>query len=356
LLEKQSTNIATYSEDFSNAAWYKADTTLSANASISPDGTQTADRFYETATNGSHGFYQNLNISTGTDYTFSCYVKKGNRRYCGLQMYYDIAKGAIAFFDLDNGTLVYEFYEYPGYLVQNSKITSIGNDWYRLEATIRVGISDSYFGLAMASSLWSTGTSYDNPYTGDTSKYIDVWGFQIEQSSYGTSYIPTTSTSVTRLADSCYKTGISSLIGQTEGTIFLDFYASGKNIDGLSYAYITLFGDSSNNVQLYYVNSVLYWHSQVSGSVQFSSSTSQTILAGQRYKICFAYKSGQYALYVNGVSIDTNASTAIPTMSTMNFNTTNYGANPATVENKFNQVLLFQRRLTNTELAQLTTL
>jgi hypothetical protein len=359
LLEKQSTNIATYSEDFSNAVWDKVDTTLSANASISPDGTQTADRFYETATNGSHGFYQQKNISTGTDYTFSCYVKKGNRRYCGLQMYYDVAKGAIAFFDLDNGTLVYEFYEYPGYLVKNSKITSIGNDWYRLEATIRVGISDSYFGLVMASSLWSTGTSYDNPYTGDTSKYIDVWGFQIEQSSYATSYIPTTSTSVTRLADSCYKTGISSLIGQSEGSVFVECIVKGDR--GLA---ANIFSNELNAANAISTMTIVYVNGAINVKTFFGNGgfdgvtiSGGSFTIGQRLKIGYRYKSGDFALYINGVQIGTSSTT-------MTFNgtkaeirlgepTTYYGYGEAI---SVGQCLLFERGLTNTELAQLTTI
>ena len=38
-----------------------------------------------------------------------------------------------------------------------------------------------------------------------------------------TSYISTTSASATRVADACFKTGISSLIGQTEGVFFADY-------------------------------------------------------------------------------------------------------------------------------------
>jgi hypothetical protein len=49
-----------------------------------------------------------------------------------------------------------------------------------------------------------------------------AYGAQLEQGSL-TSYIPTYGTSVTRSKDSCIKTGISSLIGQTEGTLFAEF-------------------------------------------------------------------------------------------------------------------------------------
>jgi hypothetical protein len=51
-------------------------------------------------------------------------------------------------------------------------------------------------------------------------KYI--YGAQLEAGAYATSYIPTLGAAVTRGLDACSKTGISSLIGQTEGTLFVE--------------------------------------------------------------------------------------------------------------------------------------
>jgi hypothetical protein len=59
--------------------------------------------------------------------------------------------------------------------------------------------------------------------TGDGTSGIYIYGAQLEEGSYSTSYIPTYGTSQTRSKDSCIKTGISSLIGQTEGTLFAEF-------------------------------------------------------------------------------------------------------------------------------------
>lgn len=354
LLEKQSTNYAVWSEDFSNASWDKIDATITSNASISPDGTMNADRMYEAATSGNHGFYKNLNISTGTDYSFSCYVKKGNIRYCGLQMWYSTNIGSIAFFDLDNGTLLYEFEENQfssGYDIKNSKITSVGNDWYRLEATIQVGITDSYFGIVMANSLWTTGTSYDNPYTGDTSKYLDIWGFQIEQSSYPTSYIPTTSATATRLADSCYKTGISSLIGQTSGTVFADFYLiSGYDNNQMV---LTLSDNTSSNFIIIqrYLGS-MGCRIDANGAVQVDSYT--TFTNSGRHKIALAYASNDVKVYLDGSAIITDTSITVPAMSKINIGS--FYDETLQLGSSINEVVLFPTRLTNAELASLTTI
>jgi hypothetical protein len=224
LLEPQRTNLLTYSEQFDNAYWAKLGATVTANNIASPSGILNADRIFETATNNNHGFYQNKTLSLGTTYAMSCYVKKGNRNYCGLQFWYNITNGAIAFFNLDNGTLVYEFSEGSGYSVSNSKIEDVGNGWYRLSATFQVGITDSYPGLVMASTQWSTGVSYSNTYLGDSSKYIDVWGFQLEAGAYPTSYIPTTTATVTRNADVINRNNIytNNLITAAGGTWFIE--------------------------------------------------------------------------------------------------------------------------------------
>jgi hypothetical protein len=60
-------------------------------------------------------------------------------------------------------------------------------------------------------------------YAGNGTSGVFLWGAQFEAGSYVSSYVPTLASSVTRLADAASKTGISSLIGQTEGVIFIDF-------------------------------------------------------------------------------------------------------------------------------------
>ena len=85
-------------------------------------------------------------------------------------------------------------------------------------------------------------------------------------------------------------------------------------------------------------------------------SANQTLVAGQRYKMAYAYKSADGALYINGVQKRTNTAAAVPAVSQFNLNATSYGASVATVKNDFSQVQIYKTRLTNAELATLTTL
>ena len=97
-----------------------------------------------------------------------------------------------------------------------STIRNAGNGWYRVNVTIVTGAAPigSPQDLMILNSSLSTGQGFLTALP------------QLEVGSNSTSYIPTTTTTpsagVTRTADVISKTGISSLIGQTEGTIFVE--------------------------------------------------------------------------------------------------------------------------------------
>jgi hypothetical protein len=192
VIERTPWNLFQSSEMFSNAIWSKVNSTIGVDTALAPNGTQTGDRLFETAISGNHGFFQELNLLTGRSYTLSCYVKRGNRDFCGLQLYFNATSGAIAFFNLATGALVYEFAEGAGYSVTSSSIQNVGGDWFRISAVFTTGLNLTYPGLIVASTQWATGTSYDNPYTGDVTKYIDTWGAQLVEGTDAKPYFATT--------------------------------------------------------------------------------------------------------------------------------------------------------------------
>jgi hypothetical protein len=194
LIQRVPWNLLQYSEEFSNAYWQKNALTLTANTINAPNGTLTADQINENIVNTTHGIFPSsgTTIILGQSYTASMYVKKGNRSYCGLEAFYNSSNGAIAFFNLDNGTLLYQFAQGSGYSITNSSITNVGNDWYLLRGTFTVGATPAYFGVCMASTQWTTGTSYNNQYAGDISKFMYIWGAQLVEGSSAQTYFPTT--------------------------------------------------------------------------------------------------------------------------------------------------------------------
>jgi hypothetical protein len=177
-----------------------------------------------------------------------------------------------------------------------------------------------------------------------------IWGAQVEgsNSGYATSYIPTLGASVTRVADAASKTGISSLIGQAEGTLYWEGYVtpcgdfnSLSSVEVKSAQFINLRLTNNNRIELGTANL----------STDFTITASTPAVAGTYYKIAGAYKSGQSVLYVNGVQIGTNATTfTTPTLSQFRFNVWDFFDE----QKSAGAALLFKTRLTNAQLAELT--
>lgn len=81
-----------------------------------------------------------------------------------------------------------------------SAIENIGDGWYRLSITV---LSSSTTGIFYHGPVNANGSLVA---TSDGTKGTYVWGNQLELGEYATSYIPTTTTSVTRPKDVAYNT------------------------------------------------------------------------------------------------------------------------------------------------------
>jgi hypothetical protein len=342
LLEPQRTNLVTFSEQFDNAAWTQ-NATVTANSTISPSGYQDAD----TLTDSTGAFLdvrRSFTITASTAYTFSIFVKKTTgalTNYAGVGF---SAGGGVetgyAIFNTTTG--VVNFADVAGGFVLSAKSTSYG-DYYRFEMTFTTGQTSLI--VLIYPALSQNGTTLSSDAQGSNV----FWGAQLEAGNYATSYIPSLSTSVTRVADAASKTGISSLIGQTEGTIFLDLDFTNIN----STQVILSLHDSANNkrLEIWANNNNIYGF--IGGSVNITVG-SATILNG-KHKIALAYKqSGDHAFYVDGVQIGTSSTAyTIAALTALSYDYWATGFNPTA---GINQTLLFKIRLSNTELAQLTTI
>ena len=326
LLEKQSTNVCLYSEQIDNASWDKVNGSggtapvVTANYGISPDGTQNADRVQlaRTTAAGSYSYvYQTITLSASATYTVSVYLKS-----------------------LSGTPTISIALDGVGY----DHVVTMTTEWARYEVEIVAGGSFDRAQLLLYQAVASTSLTAD----------FLAWGFQVEQSSYPTSYIPTTSSSATRVADACSKTGISSLIGQTEGVIFVDWVYTKLDTSGIipitiglnssNHAYILI--DGALRITFDFIES-----GGASGRIQTASGYA---VEGTRYKMAFAYKANDFAAYINGQLIGTDSVGSVTGLSELYFSYP-YSAGYS-FPNLINQVALFKTRLTNAELASLTTI
>ena len=350
LLEPQRTNLALYSEQFDNAAWTKNAVTISANTATSPDGYANADKIEENTTNTSHRISVIFSFTGPITYTASCFLKAAERSigylYVGTSAF---GGDKIAYFNLANGTIG------TTSSGATASIENYGNGWYRCSVTatsISGALSAGFnVGVSQADGVLS--------YAGTTGSGILAWGAQLEAGSYATSYIPTLGASVTKLADAAYKTGISSLIGQTEGTLFVevDTAVLGAVFGVFNRRFLTISdGTTSNRIivlQNFSDDSIGLLVS-VGGASQVSivSAANQSGIK----KIAVGYANNDFVMYINGVQIGTDTSGSVPACSRVGVGSYETSDNISNAACPVSQTLLFKTRLTNAQLAELTTL
>jgi hypothetical protein len=328
LLEPQRTNLITYSEDFSNAAWTKSDSSITSNAAISPDGTLNADKV-----TGS-GYLQNVNSLTATNtYTFSFFWKKDTSNVVKILL---SSTGTDEQLSINTNTLA--LISQLGINSYNN--ISYGNDWYRLSMTwteanteptgIRISADES-----------------------DATSSLFIWGAMLEQSSYPTSYIPNygTALGVTRSAETCNNAGDVNTFNDSEGVLFAEISALANDLT------VRCISISSGN----YIDSVQlrYWSSSntleyrvVDGSVivVFLRPVINNIVESN--KILVKYKSNDCSIWVNGFKIATDTSATMPSgLSELAFDDGN-GTTP--FYGKTKQLQYFDSALTDSELETLT--
>jgi hypothetical protein len=341
LLEPQRTNLQVYSENGTGTNWGNPfQISLTANQTASPDGYVNADAVFDNANNSPHRFEPFFNATSGQAYTFSYFAKANTLTQCHIFGFADNAVFAsqTAIFDLSAGTVVSN----TGNGIP--KIESYGNGWYRVSLTLTAGATAvGYFGFGPAK-------SGSVAYLGDGSS-LYMWGIQLEAGAYATSYIPTLGTSVTRVADTAIKTGISSLIGQTEGTLFLEF---STQPEGLADARISISDGSAANWIFLGKDGTQYRALVRASNSLIYSNIAEDILDSSVVKMAIAYKSGEIAYYFNGTLRSSSSSFSFnATLDRLIIGNTNV----ASVVNeaiKINQLLLFPTRLSNDQLAELT--
>jgi hypothetical protein len=349
LLEPQRTNLAFYSEQFDNAFWTKGNfSTISANATTSPDGTLSADKHVSANSTAAFALgWVNASVVSGTVYTFSVYLKRSEVRF--VQLRNNISGNLFCNFDLELGVA-----GTPSAGLTAS-ISNAGSGWYRCVITATSG------GTATAGFLMNMVNSITDGLAqgiiGNGVNGYFVWGAQVEVGSFVSSYIPTTTAAVTRLAENCNKTSISSLIGQTEGTMFLDFIFKTPSVG--THGQMGISSPTSPGDRLIIWNNItlntLAVTLQLNNLSIFTTSLG-TFVDGQRYKIALAYKSGSNAAYVNGAQAFTNSTTFTFNYTITDFILGAYAVTAMPAHQLTNQAALFPTRLTNAQLAELTTL
>jgi hypothetical protein len=285
LIEPQRTNLAIFSQNIDNIAWTQTQSSVIVDTHISIDGNLNADTLVSTATNFSLMFQvYSLDIKT---YTYSIFAKKINLDFVVLKMDSSPFGFVSAWFNISNGTIG----TVGSGLVAN--IQSYINGYYRLSITFTMpSAGNQKISPHIALGNNSTATSINSS--------TIFFGAQLEEGSFATSYIPTLGSAVTRNQDVLNKTGISSLIGQTEGAIVIEILPSELGSislnDGSNLNVVKLFLNKSTNI--------IELQIRAGGLVAvglYGNSLNLTKLN----KIAILYKSGNNSIWANGIKLNT---------------------------------------------------
>jgi hypothetical protein len=350
LVEPSAQNLALQSEAF-NTTWsririnaFGSGSVANTTGTLDPYGTNLADYLQEdTSASDTHRMNQSIAVVSGTTYSMTCFLKSAERFQVGLYVF----QGGVeryTIFNLASGTAT----------ATNATggIENYGNGWYRCRTTFTATASGT-----LSPGIYLCDDSGNLAYTGTGTKGLYAFGFQFETGSVATSYIPTSTAAVTRNAEVISISGaVSGCVGQTEGTMYLDFIFRRPTI-----ATAGPCGIASSNNQ----NRVLFWNNnstnsmavniQVNAANIFNISVG-TLIEGTRYKLAIGYKSGNSAIFLNGIQVgSTNTSAFTFAASLVAIFLGTYEAAAASVTNTgINAFTLYTTRLTNTELAALT--
>jgi hypothetical protein len=344
LVEPQRTNLLAFSED--SNSWQKDNIgSINSDFEISPNGTQNADKINF---NSGNSFVRPLpqgTISTVSSSSF--FVKYVDYAFFQIM----VASDGLQFanFDIQNGVI--------GTVGANASasIEDYGNGWYRIILRTTGGVfgsSPRLYKILNLSALWSIG--------GGGAGSALVWGAQLEVGSNATSYIPTVASTVTRNADVISKTGISDLIGQTEGTICIDANIS-KFIQNSSRIFIDIVStNDANRIYIDIPNTVNgnTIQTAIRANSIFQVVSQLKLFSLGKVKLAIAYKNGDCAFYINGESINFTTNNSFFFSSNLDLIHLGSRANIATspLNDSINNILIFKTRLSNSQLAQLTTL
>ena len=352
LLEPQRTNLVDNGSTISN--WTLQGVTRLLNQGTSPQNIQEATLISETNDNSNHlAFVPFYGLSSGSQYTYSGFVKQGTQRYAFFHLVLGSVRYGIIF---DFVTKSVTDVEYIGTPINESYYFTEYNDgWFRLVISMqKIGSGTAYPVIGLSDSPTPTYNNFAQPiYQGNSSKNIYVWGFQLEQGSYSTSYIPTSGTSVTRVGDVCDDGGDATTFNDTEGVLFVEiavFTSVGNKIITLS--------DGGNNNRIYIgynTNNRLDVNVTSGGSYQVIFNYTGVTNPNSFNKIAFKYKENDFALWINGVEVLTDTSGITPNgLDELNLCSTNTTAD--FFYGKCKQVIYFNEALTDTELEELTTI
>lgn len=335
LSEKGVTNLVQRSAEFDNAYWTTDQSSVTANAVYAPDGTLSGDKLVENSATGTiHQIYRNAVLTVGQPGSVSIYARAGERNWLTILM-----DNTNAYFNLTTGAL--------GTVGSGltATITYVGNGWYRCTVTKAALTTTGQLSFKLANA--DAGQVYD----GNGTSGLYIWGAQAEAKLAPTTYIPTTSATVTRNSE-MLSIPAKDVIGPS-GTIIINFYNDGDDTLNRNRVFLSATNGSVTTSGAMLIYQILgasgRWRSyfgKTDGTLQAISGGNSAITAGF-HTMALRWTSTNQQIWVDGAFVASGALTETPSFGSNHLiyfgpNTTNssgFGEVPISEVNFFNTTL-----------------
>lgn len=364
LIEKTAINLITTSEDLSDAAWFKNNSSIQSNSIVSPSGDTTADKVFDDTTTGATHSISLFFAKLAVFYTGSVYVKAGE--------YTKVALGFVgvsnwdgtpqALFDLSTGQVISTGAGSP-----TANITAVGNGWYKCVLTAEsLNTTSSRFSIGIISDSGTNtgGGGQFLGHDGDGSSGLYIWGAQVESGSFPTSYIPTSGSVETRTKDvaGIFGESFKSFHNYTEHSLLVD-YVLDKNAQLISplgtnqVRFCDAGGGGSNGVNGYSLRVVtdpttpqIDARASYDFTIYFDNAGINLSNGVNEYKVAMGFALNDQA-FVSGSTVQTDNTVALPSPIVL-IERLVIGELPTKAHYK--KIVYYPKRLTNTQLQTLT--
>jgi hypothetical protein len=292
LLENSSTNLITYSEDFSNSYWSKSGASV-VDGFLSPSGNLSAFNLIEDSSNSTHGIAATaIQTTSNLTYISSIFVKKSERNW----IYYRTNIGssfAYQWFDLTNNIASSSIGTFD-----EAGVVEYSNDW------VMCYVKKTETSGSGRQNQWFLSTDdLVQTYTGDGTSGVYIWGAMLEANSVASSYIPTSGSTVQRAAETANGSGNSEVFNDSEGVLFADTSAFVGAGGGTRRIEVSNAVNASQYVRLQIANGDGSLYAIVNnGSEQFLFNAT-SFNATLSNKIILKYKQNDFSLFLNGFEV-----------------------------------------------------
>jgi len=307
LIEEARTNLA-----FPSTNW-KANATASnsvegvvQNVGVSPSGANDAMAFIPGAFNALHWQYSTFTGAVNTTYTLSVFAKAAglnffwirldNTGFAGVEQWasFNLSTGAI---DSQSGT--------------SARIQSVGNGWYRCAVTATSNATAGATYVAELAPMPVGGFITSN--VGNNVSGTWVWGGQIEQGAFVTSYIPTTSAAVTRAVDVATLPTTGGWFNASAGTAGVEFQSVNPGSAGGQGGIMRLDDGGTSNFMTVFATSgagAITFYGLIGGVAQIDNTLGATV-SGTPQRIAYNYGGGLWR-YAMGGAVASGSGSATP--------------------------------------------